>query len=197
MDATGQFTSSEVQNICPSVPTSTPTKAPTSGPTVGPTKAPQAAPTVAPTSAPTIAPTKAPTSGPTTSPTSAPTQFTCNGSDEMTVQLSVVTDSNPSETTWSLSDWQTNQNLYSGGPYTVAGDQDDRQFCVKTDGCYVFAMNDSGGDGLTAGTQGSYNLSILNGNVLVSNGGNFQSAAQYTIFGTCSSLPTRRAYKKA
>ena len=115
----------------------------------------------------------------------------------MTVQLSVVTDSKPQETSWSLSDWQTSTTLHAGGSYNIAGYQDDRQFCVKTDGCYVFAMNDSGGDGLTSGTPGSYDLSILNGNVLVNNGGNFQASSQYTLFGTCSSLPGRRTYKKA
>ena len=157
-------------------------------PSLDPTNGPSGSPSELPTGSPSTSPSQSPSGAPSVGPTSAPTVFTCTGTDEMTVQFSLLTDDNPLETTWSLVDLETKVELHFGGDYTSAGVLDERQFCVKTDGCYAFAIHDSGEDGLTSGTPGSYNLSILNGNVLVNNGGNFQTPSQYTVFGTCSSL---------
>ena len=120
-------------------------------------------------------------------PPTQPPPFQCTGSDEMTVQLTLVTDRNPAETTWSLKNWQTSQQLGAGGPYSSQAFRVEQQFCVKKNGCYVFAMNDSGRDGLTRGNDGRYDLSILNGNVLVSNGGDFSASSEITLFGSCTS----------
>ena len=173
-------------------PSASPSRSPSASPTETHSGSPTGSPSGSPTGTPSSTPSRSPSGMPSESPTSAPTAFSCTGTDEMTVQLSLLTDDKPMETSWSLVDWQTNTELHSGGGYNSPGFLDERQFCVKTDGCYIFALNDSGEDGLTSGTPpGSYNLSILNGNVLVSNGGDFQTLSQFTIFGTCSSLPGR------
>ena len=105
----------------------------------------------------------------------------------MIVQFDVTTDRNPDETSWYLKDFLEDDILHNGGPYNERGEQYQYQFCVKRNGCYVFAFKDSEGDGLDSGNFGQeYNLSIENGDVLVNGGGQFNANAEYTLFGTCT-----------
>lgn len=63
------------------------------------------------------------------------------------VNLALKLDDNPEETTWELKDSQGNV-LYSGGPYTQAGQFVVQQFELNDVDCYTFMIFDEGGDGL-------------------------------------------------
>jgi hypothetical protein len=71
------------------------------------------------------------------------------------VILALKLDDNPGETTWELKDSQGTV-LYSGGPYTTAGQYVIEYFELGENGCYSFSISDAGGDGLTG--AGSYKL---------------------------------------
>lgn len=90
------------------------------------------------------------------------------------VNFTLVTDNFGSETTWTLTDSNSN-TLYSGGPYTDGGSTTiTLEFCLA-DGCYDFTINDSYGDGICCSNgSGSYTLTDAVGNTLAS-GGSFAS----------------------
>jgi hypothetical protein len=71
------------------------------------------------------------------------------------VALALKLDDNPGETTWELKD-SDGTVLYSGGPYSNAGQYVIEYFDLDEDGCYAFSIYDAGGDGLTG--TGSYKL---------------------------------------
>lgn len=108
-----------------------------------------------------------------------------NGSDSHTQQveviiptneleLTIVLDDYPNETSWTVED-SLGQLIYSGGPYDgqSSGTTVEDQFCLPI-GCYTFNMLDSYGDGLCCGAgNGSYNLFFdLLGDIV--NGGEFE-----------------------
>ncbi len=87
------------------------------------------------------------------------------------ISLQLLTDNYPEETTWEVTEVGGNV-LYSGGPYP--GEQNTliaEDFCVA-DGCYIFSIFDSYGDGLEStpwgGTDGGYEILDNTGNVLTS-----------------------------
>jgi hypothetical protein len=85
------------------------------------------------------------------------------------VNITLVTDNYPGETTWSLTDGGGN-TIASGGPYSTAGQTITQEFCLP-DGCYDFTINDSYGDGICcAYGNGSYSLTDDQGNPLASGG---------------------------
>lgn len=71
------------------------------------------------------------------------------------VSLALKLDDNPDEITWEVLDSEGTV-LYSGGPYSNAGQFIVEQFPIDESGCYAFRIYDAGGDGLTG--TGSYKL---------------------------------------
>ncbi len=90
--------------------------------------------------------------------------------DGVFVNFSLTTDNYPNETTWELIQIGMG-TLYSGGPYTDGTTTYTEEWCLD-DGCYLFRIFDSYGDGLEAslfgGTDGYYEMTDENGNVLAS-----------------------------
>lgn len=78
------------------------------------------------------------------------------------VSLALKMDDYPAETTWELLDSDGNQ-LYSGGPYSTAGQFVIQQFDLSDIDCYSFYIYDEGGDGLTG--LGSYKLAYQGSNI--------------------------------
>jgi len=72
-----------------------------------------------------------------------------------TVKLLLRTDANPSETTWEVVNGN-GEVLYSGGPYTTAGQTIQATFDLPDEACHYFRIYDAGGDGFTS--QGFYLL---------------------------------------
>ena len=105
-------------------------------------------------------------------PDCAPCNTGCNGTE---VDLTIVLDNYPAETTWSLTDANGSTVATGGGygnqsPGSSVGDD----FCLG-DGCYTFTINDSYGDGICcAYGNGSYTITDAGGSVLAS-GGQFGS----------------------
>lgn len=64
-----------------------------------------------------------------------------------TVKLIMRTDNNPGETTWELKN-SAGEVLYSGGPYTTAGQMIQQTFTLTAEECHTFIIHDAGGDGL-------------------------------------------------
>lgn len=64
-----------------------------------------------------------------------------------TVKLIMRTDANPQETTWELMN-SAGEVLFSGGPYTSSGQMVQQTFELEEEDCHIFAVYDSGGDGL-------------------------------------------------
>ena len=95
------------------------------------------------------------------------------------VALALKLDDNPGETTWELKD-SDGTVLYSGGPYSNAGQYVIEYFDLDEDGCYAFSIYDAGGDGLTG--TGSYKLAY-DGSTIFAQGYDFgyMSGAEFTI----------------
>jgi hypothetical protein len=72
-----------------------------------------------------------------------------------TVKLLLRTDANPSETTWEVVNGN-GEVLYSGGPYTTAGQTVQATFDLPDEACHYFRVYDSGGNGFAS--QGFYLL---------------------------------------
>ena len=93
----------------------------------------------------------------TTNPNGNPDQYPANdtitqsfGGTMLTsspVTLMLRLDNYPEETTWEVRDFD-DQVIYSGGPYSQAGQNINENFDIATPGCYTFSLYDSGGDGL-------------------------------------------------
>lgn len=63
------------------------------------------------------------------------------------VKLFLRTDINPDETTWEILD-NSNDVVYSGGPYSQSGQVIQEVFNLNSSECYKFNLYDAGGDGL-------------------------------------------------
>ena len=88
--------------------------------------------------------------------------------DAPLVDVSVLTDNYPLETTWVVRD-QAGEVLAQGGPYPQAYTQYDTTFCLP-EGCYAFTVFDTFGDGICCGFgDGLYTLSSDN-EILVAGG---------------------------
>lgn len=87
-----------------------------------------------------------------------------------TITLLLKLDENPEETTWEVTDHLGNV-VYSGGPYTNAGQVVVESLTFSTTDCYTFTIYDAGGDGLVNG--GNYALGF--GSTVIAQGGAFGS----------------------
>jgi hypothetical protein len=106
------------------------------------------------------------------------TQFTTMGGAEVT--FSLLTDSYPGETTWTVTDAE-GLVVWSGGPYGSAETSYVETTCL-TFGCYTLSVMDSYGDGMTwGGVTGNYELVDASGTVLaqIVEGGNFGMQADH------------------
>ncbi len=166
------------------MPTSRPTQPPT---TPRPTTIPTPLPTTPrPTSVPTPLPTeKAPTSIPmpppahfTSAPTSSPT------SPMMSVEVLILTDDYPGETTWTLVNQCGQQTTMNGGPYNKKRTWVSVKSLVPS-GSYLFTINDVWADGLCCGYgPGSYKI-LVDGIVKHTSNGKF-TRSQSQAFGSCA-----------
>ncbi|MCB0855821.1 MAG: T9SS type A sorting domain-containing protein, partial [Bacteroidetes bacterium] len=95
------------------------------------------------------------------------------GCTETEVDLTIVLDNYPGETTWTLKNG-SGATVASGGPYSVANSTVNETFCLADD-CYEFTINDSYGDGICCGYgNGSYTLT--SGGSTLASGGAFGSS---------------------
>ena len=96
------------------------------------------------------------------------------------INLELLTDNYPAETTWIITD-SNGDLLISGGPYAEGQTIYNEQICVGP-GSYTLSVNDSYGDGLQyEGVIGSYVLTDGGGNILaeIVEGGNFGANATH------------------
>ena len=86
------------------------------------------------------------------------TEFSVNQFTNTSVELNLVLDNYPAETTWQL----LNENLvevYSGSGYTLANSAITESFDLEMNQCYTFTINDSYGDGICCSYgAGSYSI---------------------------------------
>jgi len=94
------------------------------------------------------------------------------------VALALKLDDNPGETTWEVKNSE-GTILYSGGPYTNAGQFVVEYFNFDQTDCYSFTIYDEGGDGLTG--SGIYKLAY-NGSEIFAQGKDFgyMSSVEFT-----------------
>jgi hypothetical protein len=98
------------------------------------------------------------------------------------INLELLTDNYPAETTWIITD-SNGDLLISGGPYAEGQTIYNEQICVGPGG-YTLSINDSYGDGMQyEGIIGSYVLTDGSGNILaqIVEGGNFGANATHNF----------------
>jgi hypothetical protein len=88
-----------------------------------------------------------------------------------TINLELLTDNNPQQTTWQILN-ASNQVVFSGGPYTGQPNtliQQELEF--QQSGCYKFIITDSGNDGICCSSgNGHFTLKDINNQVIYTNG---------------------------
>ncbi|MBP5401045.1 MAG: Omp28-related outer membrane protein [Bacteroidales bacterium] len=92
-----------------------------------------------------------------------------------TISIALTTDRYGSETTWEVQDQSTNSVIANGGPYTdgAVTTINIPDIDVDGNGCYLFIINDSYGDGICCSYgNGSYSVSY-DGTVMGSGGSSF------------------------
>ncbi|MEO1624924.1 MAG: T9SS type A sorting domain-containing protein [Bacteroidota bacterium] len=89
------------------------------------------------------------------------------------------TDEYPDESTWTLSYANSGQQVASGNfPFAAVNTTFEEVICLDSDSCYVLVVMDSASDGICCDFgEGSFSVLDNEGNVLISNGGNFGSQA--------------------
>lgn len=111
----------------------------------------------------------------TSDPNGVPDQFTENDGqtrivdndlDAEFVSLFIKFDFFPEETSWEL-ETEAGLVIAAGGPYEEAGSfqEVNETFCLDPAACYVFTINDAGGNGLIL-VPGTYSITDGDGNVL-------------------------------
>ena len=92
------------------------------------------------------------------------------GCTDTEVDLTIVLDDYPGETTWTLTDG-SGATVASGGPYATANSTVNETFCLADD-CYEFTIFDAYNDGICCGFgNGSY--SLTSGGSTLASGGAF------------------------
>ncbi|MGI9526247.1 MAG: M12 family metallo-peptidase [Weeksellaceae bacterium] len=121
----------------------------------------------------------------TTNPDPDPDPSDCDYNE---VNVKIKTDNYPRETTWVIYDSDGNR-FATGYNYTAANTVYDESVCLP-DGCYIFEMLDSEGDGICCDYgNGSYSVTF-NGQTLAS-GGRFQNSDKTDLcVGTVDPEPT-------
>jgi hypothetical protein len=70
--------------------------------------------------------------------------------DEATIDIEILTDDDPSETVWEVSDFYVGTILCSGGPYDQPNTLYSERCCIDYKDCVNFTIYDSSGDGIFA-----------------------------------------------
>lgn len=87
------------------------------------------------------------------------------------LKLTIRTDNNPQEVTWTVTNTTTGEVILQGGPYDQANHNYTETLDITGDGCYDFTIFDAGGDGLTD-ANGFYGLKA--GSTTLFSGGAFE-----------------------
>jgi hypothetical protein len=103
-------------------------------------------------------------------------------SDGANVQIQLLTDDYPSETSWEIKDGAT--VLASSDPYTTAEHTYNNYVCLEKNHCYDFVIYDAYGDGMTYGVTGNANI-IFGGDTIGT-----ISGSGYTTQGTVNFCTT-------
>ncbi|MEM0939275.1 MAG: T9SS type A sorting domain-containing protein [Bacteroidota bacterium] len=89
------------------------------------------------------------------------------------LSLIILLDDSPEETRWELTD-ESNDIIYSGGPYSGNAGQIIESLCVSKDGCYELMLFDSFENGICCDFgEGNYSLLNTAGETIISSDGNF------------------------
>ena len=128
----------------------------------------------------------------TNSPTPSPTPLTCSAG-EQAVEVRVLTDYYPTETSWTLTNSCTNSIEASSpaGSYTQSGQTYSKTVCVSSDAEYSFTIGDTWGDGICC-SYGSGSYSVLVDGVEKLSGGAFGSS-ETKSFGVCGGSPPTKS----
>jgi hypothetical protein len=70
--------------------------------------------------------------------------------DEATIDMEILTDSWPYDTTWEVTEYYTGMIVCSGGPYDQPNTLYNESCCIGYHGCVDFAIFDSYGDGINS-----------------------------------------------
>lgn len=175
-------------------PTRSPTRSPTPSPTIARTPLPTPGPTLSPTPGPTPGPTGFPTPGPTPRPTPEPTpapvtarpSFVLCPEGQMSVGITIKTDSKPEETSWYLKR-RRGAVIYSVKSYDQKFELHEYRYCVPIDQTYEFRLSDKGGDGIKGATTGRGFYTITVDGEVYSEGGMFGYEQIDYIRGYCPS----------
>ncbi len=103
---------------------------------------------------------------------------------ESAIDIEIMTDNYPGETTWTVLEYPSLTVVCSGGPYANANTLYTRQCCVDDAGCYHFVIYDSYGDGICCDYGHGYYHLYYN-TVLECSGGEFGSAEWCPCIGEC------------
>jgi hypothetical protein len=156
------------------VPTLRPTGRPSSSPTTFPTKAP----TIAPTDTPTVAPTKQPSAY----PSAAPTGEESNIDNNYLIEIEVVHDDYPWETSWTLTKPDgVNEVLASQAQGSIVTKGYVTNIALNlSSGAYLFELRDSASDGICCGWGiGGYEVKV--DGTVVATGGEYGPSKLETI----------------
>ena len=97
--------------------------------------------------------------------------------NSVSVNLEILTDEFPNETTWEVFD-ADNVLIYSGGPYADESTLYIETLCLDPDGCYTMAIYDTYSDGICCGFgEGTYQIVSSDGAPLLIGNGDFGSSA--------------------
>jgi len=126
--------------------------------------------------------------GPTNPPTPAPPTPAPTPCIHSKVEVTVITDNYPSETSWVLKNLCTDDQAASSSPYTSPNTEHVHSECIPP-GRYEFTISDTWGDGICCSYgSGSYKVEYPPG-TLIDEGGSFTSSDSFA-FGSCSVDPT-------
>ncbi len=96
--------------------------------------------------------------------------------DESQIDITILTDSWPSETTWEVTDHATGVLVCSGGPYSAAATTYYEVCCIGYDDCVDFTIYDSFGDGIYA--PGGYIVALDGVEIANQMGGGFTGSVE-------------------
>jgi len=134
---------------------------------------------------PTIVITADPTANPTTNPTKNPT----NVASDITITVSILTDSYPGDTSWTLVDTCPGGGQVGEGSGYANSEQLYSSSYATRSSRFEFSINDVYGDGICC-LQGSGSYTVYMDNVEVALGGNF-SGGETKILGQCNGGSSR------
>ncbi len=100
---------------------------------------------------------------------------TSDYSSNYQVQVEVLTDNNPAETTWKIVN-DLGVAVAQGGPYSTANAIQQQVVTLPASDCLALRVADSGGNGMNAGAAGQVKVIGGGAAVITVNGGDFTSA---------------------